>query len=650
MSPAPSGNSLPVNLDFAYCHTPKGVFIFIQFYRTFCNNDRMSMLWAKKLRGYSFVFADLLLLLLSFYTALTLAPIFRMPFKNPYDISNPFNPTGFNPENNFYSIVFIIFATIGIFYGLRWLYRSRFAWTIKVLAIGLLLVNYLLTQLIPTPGYTDANRTVDHFHAGEQLAAAKAYLSGTRLYDGMFFLRGAGVDAVLPALGLTLFGGSIGGFIVAMDVLEVLAILSFFVLLAFIIRNPLVYGLAITFAYISNIISLVHFRDIPVWIAFGLVLLAFRTGITNMQKRFILAGIGAVAGLSLYLSIDRGIMLLALAVLLAASLALIRAKADNTYVLDHKAWRQNIVASAFVLLGLVGGIVIPALFLGWDGFAAFIKMTFLEIPQYGGLLVSMPFPSLFSDQYLLWAPVFVAIAAGFLLVQLWRSGAKIQLNRLVPYTLLFVFAVICLKAGANRIHISKMASVTAPLFLIALLILIFAIWYAYKNPKARQFLILPIVLTAASILSFVQPDPSKLFYQPEYSRAMLADYKNWTRTPDERWISKDAEQVKNHILKNTGKGDYIFAFTADPMYYYLTGRKNPTRFNVSWFADPQPYTNEMLSDLKKNPPWLVIYKEGSWMDAPDTIKMEDRIPEVNEWIVKNYPTRTMVGNTIILSR
>jgi len=580
---------------------------------------------------------------------MSLAPLIQVPYSNPYNISNTLNSIGFNPNNNYYGIIFVIGGTLAFFLLFRKLYLGRFAWLIKAVLIAALIANYGLVNSLLTPGYTDGAGIIDNFHAGEQLSAVNQFNAGQGLYTGTFYLRGAGVDVLLPALGLKMLGGSIGGFILTMDALEVLALLSFLILLAFLIRNAIAYAVTAVILYLSNALSLTQFRDIPVWFVVGLVLLAFRRNSMSRSRRWSLfALIGFLSSLELFMAVDRGVLLVILSLLTALIAVFFTADKNNQYDLSVSRWRSNISTSLSVIAGLFLGVLVPTLLLGWDGFIAFMRMTFIDIPAFGGLLVSQPFPVFASGTYMFWGPILLAITTGYLLLKLYGSSKDRDYNKLLPYSLLLAFGVLCLKAGANRIALSKLATVTTPLVLVCLLILIYAVTIAYHDKRTRPALILPILICSTVMLVFAQLDTTKIQYKTTYTRAQFAAYKGWPSRPNSSWTSTETNAVKDYILNNTNAHDYVYAFTSDPMYYYLADRRNPTRFNVSWFADPQPYTDELLKSLKANRPKLVVYKEGTWMDAPDNVSMEDRIPEVNEWLLANYPNQKNIGNTTIL--
>lgn len=597
---------------------------------------------------------NIFLIALSFATSITAAPFFKLPYDNPHGISNQFSSIAFNPDNNFYSIVFVIVVTLGLFYILQWLYGSQYAWTIKLLVAALLISNYFLFNAINVSGsyvsFVNGPGGMDNFHAGEQLSPGAAYLNGTDLYSEMFYLRGAGVDVVIPSIGMSLFGKSVGSYLVANQIFILMSLASFLGLLFFLIRPPIAYAITAVLFYISSAVSILQIRDIFVWGFIGLIFVLFRKGTHGSQRKLILVSIGLLSSLELFVSIDRGVIMLASSLLLAVMLIALRQSNLNGYVFALDRWRNNIKSSGYVILGILLGAFIPGLLLGWQAFVVFLKMTFMEIPAFGGLLVGQPFPLMYGPGSLIWGPILIAITTAYLLISLAKKDGKSELNKLLPLVVIFIFGILCIKLGSNRIHIDKMASVVAPLFLVSVLTLFYAVSRIRHNYRAYLEVVVPVIICALTLVTFSRLNFSKILIQPDYNRNQLAGFKNLPATPDDYWISSDTKAVRDYIVANTSSDEYIFAFTSNPVYYYLTDRQNPSRFYVSWFADPQPYTIELLNDLKKNQPKIIIYKEGTWMDQPDNIPIGIRIPEVHQWIMDNYKKQVDIGKTRLLLR
>ena len=370
---------------------------------------------------------DFVLLIISFMTSLTVAPLFLLPFRNPDSISNPFNAIAYNPSNNYYQIIFIIVVTLGLFCLCRRLYSAKYSWAIKVAVAFILLSNFFffnvanIAQGYPYEViYANGPQSMDNFHSGEQLAPASAFLEGRSPYDEIYFLRGAGIDILVPTLGFALFGKSIGSFLLINHILMLVTMAGFLGLLAYFVRGVITYAVVAALFYISDAMSLVQLRDITVWACIGLVVYIFSRSITPKRKNVAMATLGALASLELYIAIDKGILLIVLASLTIACLTLFRPDRRNQYSLDFAEWKQGARSSLYVVAGLAAGFVVPALILGWDAFVKFTAMTFVEIPKYGTLLVSTKFPPLFTPEYLIWGAVILSITTGFLLIRLFE--------------------------------------------------------------------------------------------------------------------------------------------------------------------------------------------------------------------------------------
>jgi len=595
---------------------------------------------------------------IAFFAAITVAPLFQLPFSNPYNISNPYNAYAFNPSNNYIMIVFIIIVTLILFIALRKLYGTKYRWIIKVLAIAILLSNHFIFNMLDIvtsyPGkdiiYANGPGGLDNFHSGEQLAPANAFLHGAKPYGDMFFLRGAGVDVIVPALSFLIFGTSIGSFLLLTHLLMLLTMLGFFMLLWLVVKGTLRYVATITLFFVSDSLSLVELRDIPVWIILGLVIYYFRAGISEKSRRIILVLAGFLASLELYVAIDRGMLACVLVGLLAGSLLVFSPNRKGVYNFKPKLWKGRFVYPLLALAGLSGGLIIPGLFLGWHSFTVFLQMTFVDIPRFGGLLVSTEFPPLFSNEYIIWGPIIICLSAGYTVYKLWHTKLPKDINKLLPYTILLIFAVLCIKAGTNRVHVLKMAQVTAPIYFAGFIIICLAIQTAYKSKAQRIGLIAPILFMVVTFGIFSQLNFSRLIQQPWYRRTDIRHYLTMTKLPDSYWANPETEQVSEYIKSHTTAQDHLFVLPADPIYYYLTDRPNSTRFYISWYADPQPYTDQVMRALRKNPPKIVVYQDATPWNAPDGISMKDRLPEVSDWLLKNYPKHVTIGDTILLQK
>lgn len=603
------------------------------------------------IKKYNNELVRLWLLVIAFCGAYLAAPIFKLHFSNPYNISNPYNAQGINPSNNFIVVITTIFLTIAIYYGLLYLYASKYRYLIKVIVTVILIGNYYIFDILSShAGNSLGPGLLNVFHVGEQLSPAAAFLSGSHLYTNIIFLRGAGIDVVFPALGMAAFGKSLGAYIFANDIYRILSIVTFSLLLGKIIKNPIIYSVVIVLFFAAKGTSITELRDVFIWAVFAMLFYAFNKGTNIKRAKVALYGVGLVSSLMLYISVDRGVLLFSVCGLFTVLLPFLRRRADGTYEIT-KHYLGNIKHAVPTAAGMFMGLVLPTLFIGLDGFMAFLKLSFHDIPAYAGLLVSMPFPDFIGPVYQIWGPALLAIVASIIFVELLKiKKIPAKYNLLVPISFMLVFSIVCLKMGTNRIDVNKMATVTAPLFFSIILLAYAALKFGtFKNKQAKT-LLMPIGLLIVLILVFARFDFSRVIVNPDYTRAQLKAYLKTPSVDDTYWCSWEMNEVARIVRENTTNSEYIYAFTSDPMYYYLTERSNPSRMYINWYNDPQPYTDDLMKALNQHTPKIVIYEEQSWMDAPDSVSMKERLPEVNEWIVHNYPVRTQIGKTTLLSK
>lgn len=593
---------------------------------------------------------DLAILAIAFFSALSLSPLFQLPFSNPNNISNPLNTSGFNPSNNYTTILFIIIATLILGFLFKKLLSSRFAWTLKIIAIIVLSINFSFSNIFDTyPAYIAIeNGYVDEFHAGEQLSPAHAFLNGSVPYSEILFLRGLGVDVLFPAIGMSILGESISNFSLLSELTLLIGLGSFLLLLAFLIRSSLLYWLVSLAFYISAGVSIIEFRDVITWLFIGLLFWIFKAGIKSRTRNILLFAIGVTSITGMFVSIDRGIGILASTALLGILLSLFSVVENNVFKFNPKQLLSNVKKIIYLPIGLMTGVITALLFLRWDAFIAFIQMSFFEIPKFGGLLVSQPYPSLSPESVLFWTPAILAIICAYTLYVLWTNRSIRNNNVLIPFTVLLVLSLLFLKIGSNRIALAKLASATTPLFLLAILLLIVCIGLIYKYASQRHLIVIPTTLLIIVIPLFMQLQFPKLITQPQFNIHDARQYMKLIKLPDNHWVSPRTQAVQNYIQSKTTEDQTIFSFTSNPFYYYVADRQNASRFFISWFTDPQPYTNELLTALKENPPAVIIYEDTTWMDMPDNISMKERIPEVDKWITSTYQKHTIIEGVVIL--
>lgn len=606
--------------------------------------QRISQRPAELWRSADLILTKIMLLFISFCLGINFARLIKQPFSNPYDISSAYASDHFMPANNYLLLIFTVLFTIGFYVGFSWLIRKWPTYT-RLGIVGILAL-MVFTGLI-APEHSRYLGNIDVFHHGEQLSPGSALYSGKHLYSQIFFLHGAGEDAALPALAFHLFGRTIGSYFFLTGVLQAVSALLFLFMLHRLIKQHSLFLLAALWFLGSFYSSFYYVRDIFVWAS---LLLVYEFVVREHGERVRLALLGALGllcGAAFFYSVDRGLFLLVLNGLIGVFLLGFTAEGESYRPQITGSWqpklkRVGVLAGGFLLTMLVGLTV-----LGTTAFGSFLNITFYALPKFEGLMFNNPFPSFSDNSWLTWMPVVLVILLVLAVAKTTLWTTKSFSRELIFALTLIIFGIVFLQAAAGMADAPHMAYATPALFVAAFYTLSMVISKVKTDPTTLHLAkVWPLML--AIILMFT-PSVFNLFRLPEINQVSFKYAKEFRHLPtmgDNAWLPQQVKDTKDYIAAHTKANDPVFVFTSQPIYYYLINRPNPSRFYTTWFADPKPYTLELLNDLQKNPPKYIIYQTGSYYDRPDFIPMSERIPEVDSWIQHNYPNTITIDNTI----
>ena len=109
------------------------------------------------------------------------------------------------------------------------------------------------------------------------------------------------------------------------------------------------------------------------------------------------------------------------------------------------------------------------------------------------------------------------------------------------------------------------------------------------------------------------------------------------------------EDIVSYIKRTTTKDEPIFALPLNPIWYFISERKNPTSYD--WVL---PQTIKILDEeqkivdqLKNNIPKLIIYADIA-IDDKEERRLSNYAPKVFEFILKNYTLEKIAGPFQIL--
>lgn len=596
-----------------------------------------------------------LLFLISFAFASIFGSIVGHRNSDPYNIDNTAN-LGFE-ANYFRIILFVVFGFI-FFFLLLSLRKHRPNLVRPVVTIMITAV-VLVNILIPLP-----TQQIDMFHNGEQLAPAFEYKEGAKLFSDLFFLHGAGEDILIPNLAFHLLNGgspSIGSYLLIYKILQALTVLILLLLLSLVLKHRLAFLLALT--WIAGSIFLYNGLGSGKYIFLYLVLaLYYKFLVEPPAKKYlrniIAISIGVLSSASLFYSIEVGVVLVALNLVVLVGLVLAERtaagfKLDPSNIKHLKSYKNSLlIAVGWLVVQLIGAIVLNV-----PTYLQFLKQTFSDIPKYQSALFSYGSPVFQGDiySYGFWLPIILLpiliLMFCVLVVRQYRPNKTVT-HRVIFAGVLLLACLATLRSGVGRPDFFHMATAAMPFFVAGFYIteeFIMLKRVASKN-GSNTFAWLPILFIGLLLWPQTTWNIETMIVTRESSKKTASDILSVSSRPDSDWLNDEQKSVVKYITSNSSKNDGLFVFTAEPLYYYLTDRKNPSRFTLTWFADPQAFTNELLASLKAKPPKYIIYSGPALYDNIDGIKIQDRVPEVNKWILDNYPIKTTIDKTLILSK
>jgi hypothetical protein len=550
----------------------------------------------------------------------------------------------FSAESNYTALVLAGVVALGVYFGLFYLYKKRDAW-FRWTLIGIL--SLAMFGGLIAPSFARWSGNIDPFHHGEQLGPADGYANGKKAYTDIFILRGAGEDVITPWVSQKIFGRSIGSYYLMTAVLQLVCTILFFWLLSRLFDDTVAWlGVSLWFV-LANYVSFFYVRDIFTWLA--LVLAAQIIMHTKRQKLFI----GALAGLAtiaMFYSLDRGIFLAALTVLVIATQLLCKRKGP-IYTLDLKSLTTRLYIMLPALVGGLTGLIVVVVVLGPTSFKDFFDVT-LKVTKYQGLIFNTPYSSFEAKTFLDWLPVIMLIISVILLATLIAPGLRRKraiTRRNLVLLVILVFAAIFYRGATGRPdfgHIAYGSTVVS----LAFLLIAFEYFAGYNLNKPDTHVLVAILGVTLILLPTTTVRYQRLLEFSEVDPHHTMTVLKAPRKPDTYWYTPDVAQTTEALKQAAPNGGGLFVLTSNPIYYYTTGLQNPTRFYISWFADPTKLEDELLESLKQSPPEVVLYKAGNYYDRPEFTAMEDRLPKVADWLLQNYPVKTQAGEAEILTR
>lgn len=509
---------------------------------------------------------------------------------------------------------------------------------------------------------TLATFTINRFHApasnwallgetGEHLAWADSLLHGGTYARDFFCLYGP-LWIYPVAWIMKLFGSSIVVFRAYSFGLD---LLSFAILIAFFqatIRHRALFILAC-------LTTLVIFPNLRFSLALLPLLILHQHAKSGGPLPFILSG--ASLGVSLLFSQEAGLC----AVVATTVLLALEAQATAGY---RRLGRQGGLVTLGAMLTIVPVLIffyqqgaLTPFFASLYGYPKLVTLGYAALPFPAiTALFTMPLSSGAFFPY--WMIAVYLIAAISLLVQLFLDTHQRQTPLRAG---LLLFGLLLFRTSLGRSDISHYINSSLPAFVLALLMVDAMIGRAKGSNgppllrAGRLLMAATLVLAMALVIGNLSRFRDNLTGLVSGLRHLPAKFhlqQAGVRVPElpRLGIFVDPEtaatmrKIKSSLDRLTKERDPVLFFPNEAAYYFLFNRKNPSRYVLSYIAVTTAQRLEMVADLERNRPQVVVYTLEDW--RIDGIPEHIQVPEVVAYLRANYTVAEDLGGVVILRR
>lgn len=453
------------------------------------------------------------------------------------------------------------------------------------------------------------NKGVSFADEGYILHSAQRLFNGELPYKDFNFIY-TPLSLYAISLGFLLFGESILTGRILVLIIAVITSLSIYLLIKNLTKNKFISFLSVL-VYLSWAPTHISFPlPINFCILTGILSLIVFTKIADSKRREYYFILGVLVSVTFLFKQNFGISLFTVYAIL---------------FIFFKNLRQGKVLWYFA--GSFLGILSLGLYLFvTNSLSGFVSHSYYSFDQYfpkhtikapSVLTASSPIISILKLAVYL-SPLIISLFAIFLS---FKSKAKEKLFALSLFVI--GYYLVGIYPSTDYVHLSP---------LLALLFLpLIAI---FLKDKKYNFLI--ILLFIAVISAGFYTALFKGFYRWS---APIIDQKYFSAHPRiKAWInSPDFEKLTYYIQENSGKDDYIYYYLFEPMFYFITDRKNPTKYLDSFIPD-EKLNKEYVKAIKVRNTKLIITSTPSntWSDAA-----------LPKYIIENYAiSATIAGYTV----
>jgi hypothetical protein len=465
---------------------------------------------------------------------------------------------------------------------------------------------------------------VDLFHRGESIGPASDYLRGKAPYRQVFALHGMLQDGLLDAWLMEIFGRSLD-VAIARDAIVggFLGVSIWYLGVALFESIPLACVVMAT----GILTTAENDRTFFQVVAVALYWLALRR-----RSRILAVLSGIVSAVALFFSYEIGMYSISGAIAVAVLLWIVAKRVEWPGLAPMRA-------AMFFLIGVALGALPFVLYLqARKSLGEFIDISFVEIPRIIDAVWSLPFPDLVAmfrtdltlrtiadfvvqeKFHLILTPLTLAIAAVYYTQRVIRRRADMLDHALM---VIGVFALIVQRTAFGRAefrHQYFSAFLTGPMLALLAIFAVRELRRSWQGgDEGTRVFVAAVVVAAIPLIGTLLWVPDLINWRigdlVDYQRRVL----RVQRDPHAEEVWNRIEAVSGEIGALTKKDEPIFDFSNQPAFYFFANRPNPTRFYQVPIASPPEYQAEIIRDLERAKPKVVIRTAPEGFDEFDGI-------------------------------
>ena len=341
-------------------------------------------------------------------------------------------------------------------------------------------------------------------------------------------------------------------------------------------------------------------------------------------------------------------------------------------IFSQKKWRAHFFSEKETAYSprknyyLAGGVTITAIacavYLGQDGYFTKVFKLVIDAHEVWG----NPFPEIFPfltllkevgyhqmfERVLFYLPILIySIVAALLFYQLALKKEPLHTDKLTVVSILLfgicAFGLVIWRAGFDNLLR------TLPPFYLLFCYLLYRIRekiLSSQDPIKQKALLTRLPLNLLTVflpfLFYFEMNTHHGFYagsigamKLETTRLSLDKVDVYTNPAEAKWIKEVVEKIDLY----SQKGDAILALPLNPVFYFLSGRVNPTPYE--WILPgmlEEEKEKELVAILKKNPPKLVVFVDIA-IDGKEERRLLHYAPHLYKFLLDHYGFQEKVG-------